>query len=332
MRQSAIVSYRGLPVSDPECLLDEQVDVPVPGPHDVIVRVEAVSVNPADVKRRAGIEPTPTPVVLGFDGAGTVESVGLAVTTLSPGDEVWWAGSIDRAGSNQERQAVDERIVARKPASLDWAQAAALPLTAIVAWETLFDRFRLTRESTGTLVVVGGAGGVGSILIQLAKQLTSLRVLASASRGESRDWALDMGADGLVDHRDLAASVETAAPDGVEYVFSSHSAGNVEAYAQILKPFGEITAIDEPSGLDLLPLKSKSIAWHWELMFTRPVYGTPDMIEQKRLLERVAELVDAGAIRTTLTTAIDDFSAAGLRRAHQLVESGRMNGKVVVHR
>ncbi|WP_236061306.1 zinc-binding alcohol dehydrogenase family protein [Actinacidiphila acididurans] len=328
----AVASYRGLPVEDPECLRDVEVPVPQLRPRDVLVRVAAVSVNPADVKLRASLTPSDQPRVLGFDAAGTVEAVGPEVTTLAAGDEVWYAGDVTRAGSNAELQAVDERVVARKPESLSFAEAAALPLTTITAWETLFERFGLDASSRGTLLVLGGAGGVGSVLVQLAKELTGLRVLVSASRPESRQWATAMGADALVDHHDLVATTLREVPDGLDYLFSPHSRGNIEAYARIVRPFGHITGIDEPEGLDLLPLKSRSIAWHWEFMFTRTMYGTPDMIRQKELLEDVAALVDDKRIRTTMTTTIDDFGAAGLREAHRLVESGHVTGKVVVAR
>jgi zinc-binding alcohol dehydrogenase family protein len=328
----AIGSFAGLPVDDPDSLVDVDLPIPELGARDVLVRVEAVSVNPADVKRRAGLPASDLPTVLGYDAAGTVEAVGSEVDTLRVGDEVWYAGDITRQGSNADLQAVDERIVARRPDSVSFAEAAALPLTSITAWETLFDRFGLSAESTGTLLIVGGAGGVGSIMIQLAKQLTRLRVLATASRPESQEWVIGLGADDVVDHHDLVASAKAAARTGIDLVFSAHSHGNIDAYAELIRPFGEITAIDEPENLDLLALKPKSIAWHWELMFTRSMFQTPDMIEQKRLLERVAQLVDAGRIRTTVTETISDFSAAGVRRAHELVESGRMTGKVVVRR
>ncbi|MFC4034757.1 zinc-binding alcohol dehydrogenase family protein [Streptomyces polygonati] len=328
----AIASYKGLPIDDPESLLD--VDVPLPSlrPRDVLVRVRAVSVNPADVKSRADLADGKDPKILGFDGAGVVEEVGPEVTTLSVGDEVWYAGDVTRQGANADLQAVDERMVAAKPVSLSFAEAAAMPLTTITAWETLFDRFGLTADSTGTLLALGGAGGVGSIMIQLAKELTGVRVLASAGRPESQEWVQRLGADDTVDHHDLVASTTAAAPEGVDYLFSPHSRGNIEAFAEIVRPFGHITAIDEPEGLDLLPLKPKSISWHWELMFTRSIYQTDDMIEQKRLLEKVAALVDRKRIRTTLTRTVDDFSAAGLREAHRLVETGRTTGKVVVTR
>lgn len=315
-----------------EGLRDVSVDVPELRPRDVLVRVQAVSVNPVDLKVRAGLAPSPEPVILGFDAAGVIEAVGPEVSTLSTGDEVWYAGDITRSGSYAQFQAVDERIVSRKPASLSFAEAAALPLTTITAWESLFDRFGLTRESTGDLLVLGAAGGVGSIMIQLAKALTGVRVIATASRDESRAWATGMGADLVVDHHHLQEETLAAVPGGVDYLFSPHSAGNIDDYAAIVKPFGHITAIDEPEGLELSVLKAKSIAWHWELMFTRSMFSTPDMIEQQRLLAATAEMVDAGTVRTTVTRTIEDFSAAGLREATRDVESGRMTGKVVVSR
>lgn len=326
---SAIGLYAGGPV---ESLQTVTVAIPEPRPHDVLVRVRAVSVNPVDVKQRASLPASEAPHILGYDAAGVVEAVGREVTTLGVGDEVWYAGDITRAGSNAELQVVDERIVARKPASLSFAEAAALPLTTITAWESLFDRFGLTKDSTGDLLVLGAAGGVGSIMIQLAKALTGVRVIATASRDESREWALGMGADAVVDHRELRDETLAVAPAGVDYLFSPHTKDNVEIYADIVKPFGHIAAIDEPEGLELVGLKAKSIAWHWELMFTRSMFETPDMIEQQKLLARTAQLVDEGVLRTTLTKTIADFSPAGLQEAHRDVESGRMTGKVVVTR
>lgn len=315
-----------------DSLRDVTVDVPELRPRDVLVRVQAVSVNPVDVKQRAGLTKSGQPKILGYDAAGVIEAVGPEVSTLSVGDEVWYAGDITRPGSNAELQAVDERIVSRKPASLSLAEAAALPLTTITAWESLFDRFGLTPESTGDLLVLGGAGGVGSIMIQLAKALTGVRVIATASRDESRKWAQQMGADLVVNHHHLRDETLAAVPGGVEYLFSPHSAGNIDDYEAIVRPFGHITAIDDPEGLELAGLKAKSIAWHWELMFTRAMFETPDMIEQQRLLARTAELVDQRTLRTTVTKTITGFSAAGLIEAHRDVESGRMTGKVVVTR
>lgn len=328
---TAIGAFAALPIDDTRSLQDVEIPVPTLRPHDVLVRVAAVSVNPVDVKQRAGLPGSDEPVILGFDAAGTVTAVGAEVTTLAVGDEVWYAGDISRQGSNAEYQAVDERIVSRRPKTLSATESAALPLTAITAWEALFERFGLTRQSTGDLLVMGAAGGVGSVMIQLAKALTGVRVIATASREESRAWAQQLGADAVIDHHDLRAGARDVAPDGIDYLFSPHSRDNVETYAEIVRPFGHIVAIDEPPGLDLLPLKEKSIAWHWELMFTRPLFGY-DLQAQQQLLTRVASLVDDGVIRTTLTEAIGDFTAAGLREAHRKVESGRMVGKVVVHR
>ena len=328
---TAIGSFAGLPIENPDALQDLEMPVPELRPHDALVRVEAVSVNPADVKRRASLPESDSAVILGFDAAGVVEAVGDEVTTIAVGDDVWYAGDISRQGSNAQFHAVDERIVAHKPVSLSYADAAALPLTTITAWETLFERFGLGAESTGDLLVVGAAGGVGSVMIQLAKALTRVRVIATASRDDSRQWARQMGADVVIDHHDLRAQALGVAPDGVDFVFSPHSRDNIDTYAEIVRPFGHITAIDEPEGLDLLPLKEKSIAWHWELMFTRPLFGY-DIAAQQRLLTEAASLVDRGVLRTTVTSAVNDFTAAGIRRAHGQVESGRMIGKVVVHR
>lgn len=328
----AIGAFEGRPIADSDSLVDVEVPVPQLHPRDVLVRVQAVSVNPVDVKVRASLQRSPTPRILGFDATGVVEAVGAQVSTLAVGDEVWYAGDLTRPGSDAELQAVDERIVAERPGTLDPAQAAALPLTALTAWESLFERLGLGADSPGTLLVLGGAGGVGSIAIQLAKHFTGTRVIGTASRSASRDWVASLGADAVIDHHDLVDAARRAAPDGVDHLLSTHSQDNVEAFAEIMSPFAHIVAIDDPVALDLAPLKTKSIAWHWELMFTRSMFETDDMIEQKHVLARVAALVDAGRIRTTATETIEDFSAAGLRRAHELVESGRMIGKVVVTR
>ncbi|NKY42985.1 zinc-binding alcohol dehydrogenase family protein [Nocardia cerradoensis] len=327
----AVGSFAGLPVDDPDSLRDIEIAVPELRPHDILVRVLAVSVNPVDVKRRAALPVSRTPVILGHDAAGIVEAVGPAVTTFEVVDEVWYAGDISRPGTNAQFHAVDERIAARKPQSLSFDAAAALPLTTITAWETLFERFALTADSTGDLLVLGGGGGVGSIMIQLAKALTGVRVIATAGRADSRAWALEMGADVVIDHHHLGDEAIAAAPEGIDYVFSPHSAGNIDNFARIVRPFGHITAIDEPPGLDLLALKQKSIAWHWELMFTRPLFGS-DLTYQQNLLTRTAQLVDAGVLRSTATTVLSGLDAARLRDAHRAVESGHTTGKVVVAR
>ncbi len=325
------VGYRKpLPISDPASMEDVQLRVPQPGPRDLLVRVEAVSVNPVDTKVRAGSDPGGEPKVLGFDAAGVVVATGEDVTLFGTGDEVYYAGSIARPGTNAQFHLVDERITGHKPRSLTFPQAAALPLTTITAWETLFDRFRLDAESTGTLLVLSAAGGVGSMMVQLARALTGVTVIGTAARPESTQWARDLGAHHVVDHHDLVHNVREVAPSGLDYVFSPRTAGAIEAYAELLRPGGAITAIDEPEGLELLPLKAKSITFHWEFMFTRPLFQTDDMIAQHELLDRVARLVDAGSIRSTLTTELSPINAANLRRAHGMLESGHTVGKVVV--
>lgn len=300
-------------------------EVADPGPHDLLVEVRAVSVNPVDTKVRAGLD---APRVLGFDAAGVVRAVGSAVTAYAPGDEVYHAGTIDRPGSNAGLQLVDEHVVGRKPRTLDWAEAAALPLTTITAWETLFDALRLGPASTGRLLVVSAAGGVGAMVTQLAKTLTGVEVIGTASREESAEYARSMGADHIADHHALVESVRKVVPD-VQYVFSPVSGKNVEAYAELLTPRGEIVAIDEPPGMDLLPLKSKSITWHWELMFTRPLFQKTDAT-QRELLNRVAELVDEGRLRTTLTQTFEGLTGENLKKAHEQLESGSTIGKVAL--
>ena len=325
------VGYRkNLPVIDPESLIDAELPVPVPGPHDLLVRVEAVSVNPADVKIRAGHDPGGQFKVLGFDAAGTVTATGDLVSRFKPGDQVWYAGSVGRQGTNAEYHLVDEHITGPKPESLTFAEAAALPLTVITAWEAL-GKFGMTpgRRLEGTLLVLGGAGGVGSAMIQLARALTGLTVIATASRPESVTWVTGLGTDAAVSHQNLAASVQDAAPDGVDFILSPFSAGNIENFAQILRPRGHVVAIDEPPGLDLLPLKSKSISWHWELMFTRPLYSPADPT-QHHILQQAAQLADSGQLRTTATTTLGPISAAALREAHASVETSATIGKTVL--
>lgn len=332
MTTTIAIGYRAnLPVTDPASLIAEQVDVPALRPHDLLVEVEAVSVNPVDVKNRVRT-PSAGLRVLGFDAAGTVREVGEAVTLFQPGDEVFYAGSIDRPGTNQHLHVVDERIVGSKPATLSFADAASLPLTSITAWETLFDRLRLTQDSIGTLLVVGATGGVGSAMLQLAEALLpGVTVIATASDPEREAWVRNLGAEHAVDHHgDLAAQVLGIAPDGVDWLFTAHSKGQIATYAPIVRPFGHIVAIDDgPS--DVAVLKSKSIAWHWELMFTRPVQHTPDMIEQHHLLNKVAELADAGRLRPVTTCTLTPITRETLREAHGLIETGRTLGKIVLH-
>lgn len=331
MTTTAIGYVKNLPATDPGALVAREVEVPEPGPHDLLVEVEAVSVNPVDAKLRAGA-PSSGFRVLGFDAAGTVRGVGSAVTLFAPGDEVFYAGTIDRPGTNRRLHVVDERITGRKPASLSFADAAALPLTAITAWESLFDRLGLTTESAGTLLVVGATGGVGSLMLELAEALLpDVTVVATASDEERAAWVRGLGAEHVIDHHgDMVAQVRCIAPAGVDWLFTAHSTGQIDTYAQVVAPFGHIVAIDD-GPRDVSALKDKSIAWHWELMFTRPLRQTSDMIEQHRLLNRVADLVDHHRIRATTTQVLTPISPDTLREAHMLIESGHTVGKVVVH-
>jgi NADPH:quinone reductase len=330
----AVGYQRSLPVDDPSSLLDVTVPRPTPAPHDLVVEVRAVSVNPVDVKVRNGGDPNDTRI-LGFDAAGVVVEVGQDVTLYSPGDEVWYAGNITRPGTNADYHLVDERIVGRKPSNLTFAEAAAMPLTAITAWEGLFDKFRLTEDSTGTLLVIGASGGVGSMVLQLAETLLpGVRVIATSSSPESDQWVTSLGADATVNHRedDLRGQIKAAAPDGVDWVFTSRvaDAGQLELYVDVLNPFGEIVAIDDPEQLDIAFLKSKSITFHWELMFTRPIAGGDRQIAQHRLLDEIATLVDAGRLQSTATKVLSPINAEQLREAHRLVEGGRTIGKVAI--
>jgi NADPH:quinone reductase len=327
MTQTAAVAY--CRPGPPDVLEDVQMDTPDPGPHDLLVNVRAISVNPADVKSRAQTDPGGKPKVLGYDAAGVVVAVGSEVERFVVGDDVFYAGSIDRQGTYSGLHLVDEHVVGHKPQSLNFADAAAIPLTSITAWESLFDRFGLTSESAGTLLVVASAGGVGSMVAQFARRLTKLTVLGTAGRGESGEWARRMGVHHVVDRHHLVDDVRHLSPSGVDYVFSPFSGGNIDHYAEILRPRGQIVAIDEPERLDLLALKPKSLAWHWEFMFTRPLYE-PDSPYQHDLLEQVASLVDRGEIVSTRTQTLEGITAATLQQAHRAIEQSASIGKLVI--
>jgi zinc-binding alcohol dehydrogenase family protein len=330
------VGFRAaLPIEDADSLLDLELPIPAPGPRDLLVRVEAISVNPVDYKIRRGADPGGQPRVLGWDAAGTVVAVGAEAELFQVGDEVYYAGAVDRPGANSQFHAVDERIVGRKPGTLSFTEAAALPLTALTAWEGLFQHLGLRpgdTERTGTLLVTAAAGGVGSIVAQLVRALTGLTVIGTASRPESARFARDMGAQHIVDHHQpLAKQLAEVAPDGLDYVFSTTGTEpNLAAYAETLKPFGRIVAIDDFPTLPISSLKPKSISFHWEFMFTRSLFQTPDQIEQHRILTELARLVDAGSVRSTATGDLGPIDAANLRRAHRLLESGSAIGKTTL--
>ncbi|MBY5321185.1 zinc-binding alcohol dehydrogenase family protein [Rhizobium leguminosarum] len=324
------------PISAETSLIDVELPMPEAGGHDLLVEIKAVSVNPVDVKVRAHSAPPADELkVLGWDAAGIVKAIGADVTLFKPGDEVFYSGVISRPGSNAEFHLVDERIVGTKPKSLDFAAAAALPLTSITAYEALFDRLKVQDAVSGagrSILIIGGAGGVGSIAIQIARALTDLTVIATASRPETQDWVKELGAHHVVDHsRPIAPQVAALRIGAPGFIFSttntdSHIGDIVEAIA----PQGRFALIDDPKTLDIVPFKRKAVSVHWELMFTRPLYGTPDMIEQHKLLNKISELVDAGKIRTTLSEIVGPINAANLKTAHAMVESGRMKGKAVL--
>lgn len=329
---------RGLTLEDERALMD--LEIPDPGPpagHDLRVRVCAVSVNPRDIKSRKALAgTTDKPMIIGYDASGVVDAVGPDVTLFHPGDEVFYAGVINRQGSNAEFQFVDERIVGRKPRTLDHATAASLPLTMLTAYETLFDRLCVPTDSCGkgqTILILGGAGGVPSSAIQLARQMTQLTVIATASRPESERWVREWGAHHVVNHamplpEQLASLGLTGA---VQYIFSTHTdAANWAQMAAFITPQGRIALIDDPEPLDLRVMKLKSISIHWEAMFTRPMFGTPDMIRQHEILNLISEQVDAGRVRATAQQNFGTINAANLRRAHAAIETGRVVGKIVL--
>jgi NADPH2:quinone reductase len=333
----AVGYQRSLPPSNPESLCDiELPDPPAPVGRGLLVRVRAVSVNPVDTKvRRRAVPEAGAWKVLGYDAAGEVVAAGPEATLFAAGDAVYYAGSVARQGTNAELHLVDERIVGRKPASLDWAEAAALPLTAITAWEMLFDRLEIRRPVPGAaaaVLVIGGAGGVGSMAVQLARQLTDLTVIASASRPESRAWTASLGAHHVIDHRrPLAEQVEALGLGAPGFVFSTtHTDEHVAEIATLIAPQGRFGYIDDIPSLDPAPFKVKSVSIRLESMFTRPVYGTADMHEQHAILDEVSRLVDAGSIRTTLAERMTPIDAANLRRAHALLEEGWTQGKIVL--
>ena len=333
----AIGLTRYLPITDPSSLVDLEIPEPTAEGHDLLVAVRAVSVNPVDTKVRApkdGVEDPPR--ILGWDAAGVVESVGPEVRLFKPGDEVFYAGSITRPGTNSELHLVDERIVGRKPTSLSFAEAAALPLTSITAWEALFDRMGVSRDGASSgrsLLVIGGAGGVGSIAIQIAKQVAELEIVATASRGESRNWCLELGADHVINHReDMVAQLAEIGLPQVDYVLCLNDTdGHWKTMTEVVAPQGRICSIVETSApVDIGPLMAKSASFSWELMYTRSMFGTPDMIEQHHLLDAVANMVDSGQLRTTTNQVVGRIDAANLRKAHAQIESGRAIGKLVL--
>lgn len=332
----AVAFSQPLPIADDNALFDIELPVPEPEGRDILVEVKAVSVNPVDTKVRVNrVLSEDEHSVLGWDAAGVVIKAGPNTTLFKPGDKVFYAGVINRPGSNSEFQLVDERIVGRMPSNLDFPEAAALPLTAITAYEALFDRLRVADPVPGAanaIVIIGGAGGVGSIAIQLARALTDMTVIASASRPETRNWVKELGAHHVIDHsKPIAEQVDALGIGAPAFVFSTtqsqmHSA---EA-AKLMAPQGRYALIDDPKSFDIGPFKQKAISMHWEFMFTRPLFGTVDIEKQHELLTKVAELVEDGKVQTTLTDIVGPINAANLKKAHAMIETGKTMGKLVL--
>lgn len=332
----AIAYRKSLPILDADALLDIELPAPQALGRDLLVEVKAISVNPVDVKIRANVPPADGAAkVIGWDAAGIVKAVGPDVTLFQPGDEVWYAGDLTRPGTNSELHLVDERIVGHKPRTLDFAQAAALPLTAITAWELLFDRLQVSRDKgvTGkSLLVIGAAGGVGSILVQLARQLTNLTVIGTASRADTAAWVTELGAHHVIDHsKPLNEEIARLGLPPVTYVAGLNQTDHHwPAIAELVAPQGKVALIDDPAAIDVRVLKRKSVSLHWEFMFTRSMFATDDIAQQHQLLEDVAQLVDTGVIKTTLAERFGTINAANLKRAHALLESNRAKGKIVL--
>ncbi len=333
----AVGYQQSLPIDQDASLVDVELPRPDPGPRDLLVEIKAVSLNPVDTKVRMRAQPEPGGVkVLGYDAAGIVRRVGSEVSLFKEGDEVFYAGAITRPGTNAEFHVVDERLVGAKPQSLGFEEAAALPLTTLTAWETLFDRLDVKRPVKGAanaILIVGAAGGVGSVALQLARRLTDLTVIATASRPETQAWAKELGAHHVIDHsQPLAAQVEALGIGAPAFVFSiTHTDTHFAEIAKAIAPQGRFALIDDPKApLDISLLKGKSVSIHWESMFTRSTFQTADMERQHEILNEAARLVDAGTIRTTLADVIGPVNAANLRRAHALIESGRTWGKIVL--
>lgn len=332
----AVAYQKSLPIEDKDALVDIELPDPAAQGRDLLVEVKAVSVNPVDTKVRRRSEPDAGQwKVLGWDAAGVVRGVGPEVTLFKPGDQVWYAGDLMRPGSNSELQLVDERIVGKMPASLSFAEAAALPLTSVTAWEMLFDRLEIVpgkKASDDALLIIGAAGGVGSIMVQLARRMTGLTVIGTASRPETQDWVKQLGVHAVIDHHQgLVKELKRIGAPQPRYIASlTHTDQHFAEIAEAIAPQGKFGLIDDPEPIDVRLLKRKSVSLHWELMYTRSLFATPDMQAQHAILSEMAELVDAGLIRTTVGEHYGSINAANLKRAHAMLESGKARGKIVL--
>lgn len=335
----AIACFRPQPIEAPDSLVEIDLSDPSPGARDLLVEVRAISVNPVDAKIRGARHQGSTwkgdgePRVLGWDAAGVVVGLGAGVQTFKVGDEVFYSGELERPGSNSQLHIVDERLIGRKPKSIGFPEAAALPLTSITAWELLFDRLGVREQESGSsLLISGAAGGVGSILVQLARRLTSLTIIATASRPETRRWVAEMGAHEVLDHsQSLPAQLASIGAPPVRYIASlTATASNFPQLVEVLAPQGRIAVIDDPQSLDVVPLKRKAASLHWEFMFARSMWKTADMAAQGHLLNRVSTLADARELRSTQTRSFNPINAHNLKAAHALVESGTTIGKITL--
>ena len=333
----AVGLYRYLPIDDEQALVDAEIEQPVAVGRDCLVAVKAIAVNPVDTKVRAPNDKVEqSPRILGWDAAGEVVAIGDQVENYKVGDQVYYAGDITRPGSYSEYQLVDERIVGHMPGSLDYAKAAAIPLTGITAWEALFDRLGLSSagEDEGkTVLIIGGAGGVGSIAIQLASKVAKLKVVATASRDESRDWCLKQGADHVINHRlSLVEELAIQNINQVDYILCLNNTDqHWKAMAEIIAPQGGICSIVETTApVELADLKKKAATFSWEFMFTRSMYQTPDMVEQQNLLNAIAELINKDQLVTTVNLVMKPINAENLRKAHAMIEQGSAIGKIVL--
>ena len=325
-----------LPISNPESFIDFETPIPSPTSYDLLVKIKAVGVNPVDFKIRQNSAKDivlDSPKIIGWDATGIVEAIGDKVTQFKKGDEVYYAGDINRPGCNAEYQLIDERIVGRKPAGLSYIQAAAMPLTTLTAWEAIFDRLRIHEKDKGkSILIIGGAGGVGSIAIQIAKKIAGLKVIATASRQQTAEWCRQMGADIVVNHKDLVNEVRKTGPQYVDFIFDCANVNFYwEAIVDLIKPQGHIVSITGSTApVALNKLKSKSASFSWEFMYTRSSFQTEDMSEQHKILNKASELFDTGIFRSTLTQTLQGLSADNLKRAHTQLESGTTIGKLVI--
>ncbi|UXN03512.1 MULTISPECIES: zinc-binding alcohol dehydrogenase family protein [unclassified Bartonella] len=332
----AVGYYKSLPIDDSQSLIDVDVAMPKIGAQDLLVEIKAISVNPIDYKTRLASGPfDDQPRILGFDAAGIVTELGSEVRGFKLGDAVYYAGAINRQGSNAQYQAIDHRLVALKPKTLDFAAAAAIPLTALTAFEMLFDRLRIDQgvhKGKNTFLMVGAAGGVGSMALQLARLKTDALVIATASRQQSHDWALKMGADQVIDYtKPFIEQLQKLGLNHVDFIFSTaNSEGYQPQYAQIIGPQGRIGLIDGPKTFDIVPFKGKSVSLHWESMFTRSMFETSDIGRQGDILKQVAEMIDDKLLTPTATDSLSPINAENLRKAHRLMESGQHIGKLTL--